>query len=59
MNTTPDASENPDFKCPECRRQLKRRRTKTPDACEMICGGCGASFDICDLETVDKLEKKR
>ena len=46
------------YKCPECRQPLKRRRTRTPDECEMLCGGCGASFDVCDLETVDMLKRE-
>ena len=45
-----------EFRCPECRQPLKRRRTKTPDECELICGGCGARFDICELETLDRLK---
>ncbi len=57
MSNGPKEPEKQDFKCPECRQQLKRRRTKTPDECELICGGCGASFDVCDLETVEKLKK--
>ena len=47
-----------DLKCPECRGALKRRRTRNPDECEMVCGGCGQSFDVCDLETVDKLKQQ-
>jgi hypothetical protein len=46
------------LKCPECRAPLKRRRSRTPDKCEMICGGCGRSFDVCDLETLDALKKQ-
>lgn len=41
--------------CPTCKAHLKKRRTRKPDACEMICGGCGEIFDVCDLETADKL----
>ena len=26
------------------------------DKCEMICGGCGQSYDVCDLETLDELK---
>ena len=37
---------------------LKKRRTRTPDECEMLCGGCGASFDVCDLDTVDLLKRE-
>jgi len=47
-----------DLKCPECRAQLKERRSRTPDKCEMICGGCGQSFDVCDLETLDVLKSQ-
>ena len=47
-----------DLKCPECRAHLKERRSRTPDKCEMICGGCGRSFDVCDLETLDALKKQ-
>jgi uncharacterized protein YbaR (Trm112 family) len=46
-----------DLKCPECRAQLKERRSRTPDKCEMICGGCGQIFDVCDLEMLDELRK--
>ncbi len=47
-----------DLKCPECRAALKQRRTRKPDACEMICGGCGQTFDVCDLETVQTLKEQ-
>ena len=47
-----------DLRCPECRAQLKELRSRTPDKCEMICGGCGKSFDVCDLETLDALKKQ-
>ena len=47
-----------DLRCPECRAQLKERRSRTPDKCEMICGGCGQSFDVCDLETLDTLKQQ-
>jgi len=46
-----------DLKCPECKGLLKRRRTRKPDECEMLCGVCGQQFDVCDLETVDRLKK--
>ncbi len=46
------------LRCPECRASLSRRRTRTPDECEMICGGCGQMFDVCDLETVETLKKQ-
>jgi hypothetical protein len=41
--------------CPTCKAYLKKRRARKPDVCEMICGGCGEIFDICELETADKL----
>lgn len=50
--------EQPDLRCPECHAVLKGRRTRTPDKCEMICGGCGRQFDVCDLETLDALKKQ-
>lgn len=46
-----------DLVCPDCRAELTRRRTRNPDACEMLCGGCGQIFDACDLETVEKLKR--
>jgi len=46
-----------DLVCPDCRAELTRRRTRNPDACEMLCGGCGQIFDVCDLETVEKLKQ--
>lgn len=46
------------LKCPDCRYPLKRRRSRKVDECEMICGGCGQSFDVCDLDTVDKLKEQ-
>ena len=47
-----------DPRCPECRAQLKERRSRTQDKCEMLCGVCGQSFDVCDLETIDELKKQ-
>ena len=26
------------------------------DQCEMVCGGCGQIFDVCDTDTVDRLK---
>ena len=49
---------NPDMKCPQCRAELKRRRSRKVDACEMVCGGCGQIFDVCDTNTVDQLRKQ-
>ena len=56
MSAQTDKKKTPDYRCPECRQRLKKRRTRTPDECEMLCGGCGASFDVCDLDTVDRLK---
>jgi DNA-directed RNA polymerase subunit RPC12/RpoP len=50
-------AKNDELRCPECRALLKKRKTRQPDACEMVCGGCGQTFDVCDLETVEKLKK--
>jgi hypothetical protein len=45
-----------DLRCPECRAVLKKRRTRNPDACEMLCGGCGRMFDVCDGGTLEELK---
>jgi hypothetical protein len=37
---------------------LKKRRGRRSDACELVCGGCGRVFDVCDLETLDALKKQ-
>ncbi|MBW2492127.1 MAG: hypothetical protein JRE65_13380 [Deltaproteobacteria bacterium] len=59
MTTTSDNKNNVgDLRCPECRAQLKERRSRTPDKCEMICGGCGQSFDVCDIETLEALKRQ-
>jgi hypothetical protein len=59
MNTTPeDKIENSDLRCPTCRAELKKRKTRKPNECEMICGGCGEMFDVCDLDTVDALKQQ-
>ena len=47
-----------DLRCTECSAHLKERRSRTPDKCEMICGGCVRTFDVCDLETLDALKKQ-
>jgi len=60
MADTPNQSIDENLKdlvCPVCRAGLTRRRTRNPDACEMLCGGCGQIFDVCDLEMVDKLKQ--
>ena len=59
MSKKPEDSEKQDLRCPECRQPLKRRRTRTPDQCEMVCGGCGASFDVCDQQTLERLKKEQ
>jgi len=58
-NETDSRNNAMELRCPECRAQLKKRRSRTPDKCEMICGGCGQSFDVCDLETLEALKKQR
>ncbi|MFH1985505.1 MAG: hypothetical protein ABIL58_27020 [Pseudomonadota bacterium] len=49
-------TETDALKCPECRYPLKKRRSRTPNACEMVCGGCGKQFDICDVNTLGTLK---
>ena len=58
-NKPPKEKEAPVFKCPECRTPLKQRRSRKPNECELLCGGCGAMFDVCDLDTLDDLKKKQ
>lgn len=59
MNEKIETTDNKqDLKCPECRASLKQRRTRNPDECEMICGGCGQMFDVCDLDTLDSLKRQ-
>jgi uncharacterized protein YbaR (Trm112 family) len=50
--------EKPEMRCPECRASLKQRRTRNPDACEMLCGGCGRIFDVCDEITLKEVREK-
>ena len=57
MSTTDD-TERTDLHCPDCGALLKRRRARNPDNCEMLCGGCGQMFDVCDLDTLEKLQSK-
>lgn len=54
-NETDDPSQ--DLKCPTCRAALKHRRSRSADQCEMVCGGCGEIFDVCDVDTVAGLNK--
>ncbi len=57
MADTIDAGDaDLDLKCPECRAELKRRRSRKADQCEMVCGGCGQSFDVCNMDTVARLK---
>ena len=56
METNDNTGQN-ELHCPDCRAVLKRRRSRNPDSCEMLCGGCGQVFDVCDLETLDKLKE--
>ena len=58
MKTDTDKKDGIDLKCPECRAQLKEPRSRIPDKCKMLCGGCGQSFDICNPETLDALKKQ-
>jgi hypothetical protein len=46
------------LKCPDCRAQLKKRRGPRSDKCELVCGGCGRIFDVCDRETLDALKNQ-
>ncbi|MGM0760516.1 MAG: Trm112 family protein [Thermodesulfobacteriota bacterium] len=57
MSKQSEELEKQNLRCPECHQPLKRRRTRRPDECEMVCGGCGASFDVCDQQTMERLKK--
>jgi len=46
------------LKCPDCRAELKKRRGRRSDECELVCGGCGRVFDVCDLKTLGTLKKQ-
>jgi len=56
--STKDRGTEDDLKCPDCRYPLKRRRGRQADDCEMLCGGCGRTFDVCDLDTLDAIKKQ-
>lgn len=59
MTTSQDSPpEAEPLKCPECRYPLKKRRSRNNDACEMLCGGCGKQFDICDVDTLASLQEE-
>lgn len=47
-----------DLKCPDCRARLKKRRARRSDECELVCGGCGRLFNVCDLETLERLKNQ-
>ncbi|MFH0998709.1 MAG: bifunctional DNA-binding transcriptional regulator/O6-methylguanine-DNA methyltransferase Ada [Pseudomonadota bacterium] len=46
-NTAPPT---PELRCPECRAILKPRRGRSPDPCDLVCGGCGKQFNGCEIE---------
>ena len=54
---TKNGKEEPQFICPGCSAPLKQRKSRKANECELICGGCGAMFDVCDLDTVEELKK--
>ena len=58
MTSSRRDGDSRELKCPECRRPLRKRRSRTPDECNLVCGGCGAAFDICDPETAARLKKE-
>ncbi|MDO9111994.1 MAG: hypothetical protein Q7U40_15150 [Desulfatirhabdiaceae bacterium] len=43
-------SPTPERRCPECRALLKPRRGRSPDPCDLVCGGCGKQFNGCEIE---------
>lgn len=45
--------------CPECGMGLKRRRSRNPDACELVCGGCGHLFDVCEPGALEDIREGR
>ena len=57
-NTTDASDPSENYQCPECRAVLKRRRSRKVDACEMVCGGCGQIFDVCDTDTIAALKNR-
>ena len=34
----------------ECQALLKPRRGRSPDPCDLVCGGCGKQFNGCEIE---------
>jgi hypothetical protein len=57
MNPDKGEVNSDELKCPECRAVLKRRRSRKADACEMVCGGCGKIFDVCDTQQLEALKE--
>jgi hypothetical protein len=45
-NDTGNKDDTMDLRCSECRALLKRRRSQTPDKCEMVCGGCVQEYHL-------------
>jgi hypothetical protein len=56
--SNPREKEKSELKCPECRASLKKRRGRRVDDCEMVCGGCGQIFDVCDADTLESLKRQ-
>jgi DNA-directed RNA polymerase subunit RPC12/RpoP len=54
--TDQPSEKDKDLKCPDCHAKLKERRGRRTDKCELVCGGCGRAFDICDLDTLEALK---
>ena len=57
MDRPSEKGENP--KCPDCHATLKERRGRRTDECELVCGGCGRVFDVCDLGTLEALKGRK
>lgn len=55
-NETDSTNKAEALRCPDCQAILKHRRSRTPNACEMVCGGCGQFFDVCDTDVRNTLE---
>jgi hypothetical protein len=52
---TPSQAVPNNLKCPECQALLKRRRSRSANECELLCGGCGQLFDVCSADSLDRL----
>jgi hypothetical protein len=57
-NSPKNRETEEELKCPDCRYPLKRRRSRQADDCEMLCGGCGRAFDVCDLDTLEEIKNQ-